>query len=327
MAENQLVPAAPKERLKDILNLPDMQQQLQNALKGRKDIFIASIIDLYSGDKNLQACNPKDVALQALKCAVLDLPVNKSLGYSWIIPYAKSYKDAAGNWQKMLVPQAQIGAKGYVQLAIRSNQYEIINVDTVFEGELQNFDKLSGMFDLNGKKIDGAKPIGFFAYFKLKGGFSKMLYSTVDEIREHAVKYSKSYPKNPADPKEKDNIWVKNFNEMAEKTVLSHLLSKWGLLSIEMQEALEIDRDVELNFTKQTEIDDMANTENVGFEEQSEEEEQEQSQLNEATEKETVPLTVVKTPATPQRGKATQQNQKPEEGNLFQGMPATPNFD
>lgn len=212
------------ELMMDFFQKDSVQQQLKNALKDNASEFIASVVDLYTGDKTLISCDPAQVAMQALKAAVLKLPIIKALGFAYIVPYKG-------------VPTFVIGYKGLIQLAIRTNQYKIINADVVYEGEFRSANKLTGEYDLNGaKKSD--KVIGYFAHFELTSGFSKTLFMTKERVEAHAKKYSKSYSQDYSP-------WKTEFDAMALKTVVRGLISHWGIMSTEMQSALtDDDRDV-----------------------------------------------------------------------------------
>lgn len=205
-----------------------VRTQLKNAMQDNADSFVASVIDLYTGDDTLQNCHPELVGMQALKAAVLKLPIIKSLGFAYIVPFKKDGKQ---------IPQFMIGYKGLIQLAIRTNQYRIINADVVYDGEYKSANKLTGEFDLTGqKKSDNI--IGYFAHFETKEGFSKTLFMTKERVQAHAIKYSKSY-NSSASP------WKTEFDAMAIKTVLRGLISHWGIMSTEMQTAItDDDRDV-----------------------------------------------------------------------------------
>lgn len=165
--------------LKNMLSAPSVVEQFKNALAKNSSTFIASIIDLYNSDSNLQLCEPKAVVMEALKAAVLKLPINKALGYAYIIPYNNSKKDPkTGGYVKVMEPTFQLGYKGYIQLAERSNQYRTINADVVYEGELRKVNKLTGEIAFDGDKTSD-KVVGYFCYFELLNGFSKTLYMTV----------------------------------------------------------------------------------------------------------------------------------------------------
>lgn len=255
------VPAAPNskksnaERLTKAMDAPSVVQRFHSVLASRTDSFKTSLIELYTNDSKLSQCEPALVISEALKMAVLGLPVNKTLGFSWIIPYQKSVQ-VNGQWQKVLIPSAQIGYKGYLQLAIRTNEYRYINADVVYKGELKKKDKLTGEIDLTGEPESG-EVIGYFAHLETLEGFRKTLFSTTDQVKAHAERYSKSW-----DPTDKKSIWNTNFDEMATKTVLRALLSKWGLLSPELEQALaeDIKTDSKIGDSVQDEIDQHANT-------------------------------------------------------------------
>jgi recombination protein RecT len=212
------------DHLKNMLNASSVQDQFRNALAENAGTFVASVIDLYGGDSYLQNCDPKKVVMEALKAAVLKLPINKSLGFAYIVPYK------SGNEH---LPQFQIGYKGLIQLAMRTGSYRIINADIVYEGEFRSRNKLTGEFDLGGRKTSDVI-IGYFAYIELLNGFSKTLYMTKERVIQHAEKYSKSY-------KTANGPWTKEFDAMAIKTVLRNLLSHYGFLSVEMVNAFDND--------------------------------------------------------------------------------------
>lgn len=254
MTQQSTAVAAPKkvDVLKNMLNAPSVMEQFNNALAKSAPTFVASVIDLYNGDTNLQQCEPKMVVMEALKAAVLKLPINKALGYAFIIPFNNSVKDDKGNWIKKMVPTFQMGYKGYIQLAMRTGQYRTINADVVYDGELRKVNKLTGEIAFDGEKKSD-KVIGYFCYFELLNGFSKTLYMTVEQMAEHAKRYSKGLKKEttvesllnlsnlPVATDSKTVGWMGNFHGMAVKTVIRNLLSKYGYLSIEMQQAIEND--------------------------------------------------------------------------------------
>ncbi len=127
----------PIDRLKAILNADSVKEQFENVLRENAGAFIASIIDLFNSDPQLQQCDPKRLVGEALKAASLKLPINKQLGFAWIVPY----KDGKTG---EVIPVFQLGYKGYIQLALRTGAYRYINADVVYEGELVRRDKLTG---------------------------------------------------------------------------------------------------------------------------------------------------------------------------------------
>lgn len=192
-----------------------------NQLLGKKAPgFISSILQVVHSNDLLSKADPSTVLNAAVTAAILDLPINQNLGYAWIVPY----KGQA---------QFQMGWKGYVQLAQRTGEYKSINVIEVYENQFKGFNRMTeeieGDFSIEGS----GDVVGYVAYFKMLNGFEKTTYWTVEAIKKHAKKYSKAYGKGSISPwNDKDQ-----FHEMAKKTALKNLLSKYGLLSIEMQRA------------------------------------------------------------------------------------------
>lgn len=242
----------PIDVLKSVINAPSVQSQFGNALGEHKDAFVASLIDLYTGDKSLQACQPSLIVAEALRAATLRLPLNKALGFSYIIVFNNNVKNPDGTWTKVPTPTFIPGYKGYIQLAMRTGQYKTINADFVYEGELRKVNKLTGEIAFDGEKKSD-KIVGYFCYFELLNGFSKTLYVSVEDMANYALRYSPSF-KGKNKPQVEDLIkaaqtnqtstkvgWEGNFNDMGLKTVVRRLLSKYGYLSVEMQDAISKD--------------------------------------------------------------------------------------
>lgn len=208
---------SPAQRMQEVLTMQGTQNLLKEVLLNNKEAFVASLIDLYGSDSVLQQCDPGAVLKEALKAVALNLPIAKSLGLAYIIPY----RDKNG----VQHPQFQPGYRAFIQLAERTRLISKMNNGRVYEGELRVLDKLTGDIDLKGERISD-KVIGYFAYFETVYGFGKGSYWSVEKMTEHAKTYSKSY-------KAGSSIWRDNFHEMAEKTVLKDLLSKWAPLSID----------------------------------------------------------------------------------------------
>ena len=236
-----------------------VQTQLKQVLKENAGTFATSLMEVYTNDKQLQTCEPKAVIQEAIKAASLKLPLNKQLGYGYVVVYNNYDKQTR---QKVPTPTLVIGYKGYIQLAMRTGQYRNINADAVYEGELRRTDKLTGAIDLNGTKTS-EKVVGYFAHFELTNGFAKTYYMTIEEMANYALKYAPSFKGQNA-PKVDDLIdmaqaqaqngpvqgmvgWKGDFNAMAQKTVLRRLLSKYGFLSIEMMNALADDEPQQFN--------------------------------------------------------------------------------
>lgn len=253
---NQVVKRKPVDVLKSVLKAPSVAEQFQNALGNNSSSFVASVIDLYNTDKGLQECNPNQVVMEALKAAVLKLPINKSLGYAYVLPFKN---------KGVPTPTFIMGYKGLIQLAMRTGQYRYINADVVYEGELAGKDKLTGSIDFSGEKTSD-KIVGYFAHIELMNGFRKTLYSEVRDIAKHAkmyaptLKYSRDVTVDSLMKlagKEPTGIgWKGNFDSMAIKTVLRELLSKYGYLSIEMQNAIVQDIETDFHAERDNAIED-----------------------------------------------------------------------
>ncbi len=242
----------PIDMMKSCISAPSVQEQFKNALGEHKDAFVASLIDLYTGDKKLQLCKPGAIVAEALRAATLRLPLNKALGFAYIIVFDINVKNADGSYTKVPTPVFVPGYKGYIQLAMRTGQYKTINADYVYEGEMRKVSKLTGEIALDGEKKSD-KIIGYFCYFELLNGFNKTLYVSVEDMAAYALRYSPSF-KGRNKPTAEALIkaaqenqvgqqvgWLGNFNDMAQKTVVRRLLGKYGYLSVEMQNAISKD--------------------------------------------------------------------------------------
>ena len=257
----------PVDILKTIVKADSVQEQFANAMGAHKDAFVASLIDLYAGDKALQSCKPQSVVMEALRAATMKLPINKALGFAYIVVYNNSVKMPDGSWQKVPTPTFIPGYKGYIQLAMRTGQYKTINADIVYDGEISGYNKLAGTIDFDGKKKSD-KIVGYFAYIEMLNGFSKTLYMSVEEMASYALRYSPSF-KGRNKPSLESLVktaqantptnkvgWEGNFNDMALKTVLRRLISKYGYLSVEMQNAVISDSKVDEQAIRNDEVED-----------------------------------------------------------------------
>lgn len=243
LKKNNITAVKEAKTVKGMLESGRFKKKFEEMLGKKAAGFISSIIAVTNSSNYLMKADPATVIGAAAQAAMLDLPINQSLGFAYIVPY----KGAA---------QFQLGYKGYIQLAQRSGQYADIGAKTVYEGELEYENRLLDKFRFGERTSD--KVIGYLAYFRLTNGFEKMLYMTIDEAQAHAKKYSQNYKGGT------DKWGLADFNVMAEKTVLKRLLSKYGPLSIEsiqMSQALandggvismNHDGDFDVNFSGET---------------------------------------------------------------------------
>lgn len=198
--------------------------------------FISSIVSAVSTNPQLAQCENASILSGALLGESLNLSPSPQLGRYYLLPF----KDK----NRGMVAQFILGYKGYLELAQRSGQYKDINVIEVKEGEYKGRDRLTGNptfeFIEDDDIRDTKETIGYMATFTLINGFTKTIYMTKKQMEEHALQYSSGYR---ADKKNKTayTFWSKDFSSMAYKTLLRQLISKWGIMSIDMQTAYEGD--------------------------------------------------------------------------------------
>lgn len=206
-----------------------------NSVIGGKDgqRFISAIISAVNTNPTLQECTNQSILSGALLGESLKLSPSPQLGHYYLVPFNDKNKGK--------VAQFQLGYKGYIQLAIRSGQYKKLNVMAIKEGELEYFDPLNEDIKINLMVEDWnareqAETVGYYAFFELTNGFRKAIYWSKEQMEAHAMKYSKGYQ-----AKKGYTFWEKDFDGMAYKTMLRQLISKWGIMSIEMMSAMDSD--------------------------------------------------------------------------------------
>lgn len=213
-----------------------------NEMIGGKDgqRFITSIISAVSANPSLAECDHSTILSAAMQGEALKLSPSQQLGHYYLVPYRD-------NNLKRTVAQYQIGYKGYIQLAMRSGQYRDLDVIEIREGEYKGKDKFTGKpvieFIEEDDERENMPVIGYFAYFELLNGFRKSLYWSKAKMEKHALQYSKGYASDRRNNKSY-TFWSKDFNGMAFKTMLRQLLSKWAVMSIDMQTAMTTDMTV-----------------------------------------------------------------------------------
>lgn len=214
----------------------DMYKNLINQTLGDKERatrFIASISSAVATNQALQECDAGTILSGALLGESLNLSPSPQLGQYYLVPFNDSKKGYK-------VAQFQLGYKGYIQLAIRSGQYKKLNVLAIKKGELIKYDPLNEEIEVNliedEEERENAETIGYYAMFEYTNGFRKSLYWSKSKMEKHALKYSKGYSVHKG-----YTFWEKDFDGMAYKTMLRQLISKWGIMSIDMQQAVEKD--------------------------------------------------------------------------------------
>ncbi len=240
-AENQIAEHDPKS-IKAYVSDAKIRQKFEEVLGKKTQGFLASVMQV-ANQSQLKGAVPATVINAAMMAATLDLPINNNLGFAYIVPYKRKFKDAQGKWSESLEAQFQMGYKGFIQLAQRSGQFARIAATPVFEGQLISANPLLG-YEFDWTIPNQGEAIGYVAFFKLLNGFTAELYMSTADVKKHAGKYSQSF-------KYGSGVWKDNFESMALKTVTKLLLSKQAPLSIEMQTAQLADqaivRDVETN--------------------------------------------------------------------------------
>jgi len=268
--------STPTEQFRAMLEDPIFQAKFQQALGKSANVFIASLSEIYGSDKQLSKCDHNKIALEALKAASLKLPINKNLGYAYLLVFNNSVKLPNGERTTIPTPTMVIGYKGYIQLAQRTAQYKTINADVVYEGELKEWDKLSGKIVIDSKGKLSNKILGYFAYFELLNGFNKPYFVPLEEMVDYAIHYSPSFRGKNAPTKESlmktaqqqedtktvgaGQGWSADFRSMALKVCLSQLLRKYGYLSIEMAEVFSSEVS---SLNRDEQIANNANTETI----------------------------------------------------------------
>jgi recombination protein RecT len=212
----------PENRIEGLLSKGAIRSRFDEVLGKKSAGFVSSIISAYKTDA-LKNAEPMSVVSAAMVAATLDLPINQSLGQAYIVAYGG-------------VAQFQLGYKGYIQLAMRSGQYKTINATPIYDGQIKNHNSFTGEMELQEQKLSNTI-IGYLLYFKLLNGFEKFFYMTKDEVEAHGKRYSQMYKKGAG-------LWKTDFDAMALKTVIKMGLSKFGVLSVELQKAIVSDEGV-----------------------------------------------------------------------------------
>ena len=209
--------------IKNFMNQANVKEAFEKQLGKKAKGFVTSVMQVIASNKMLQDVDQTTIYQSAMMAAVLDLPINNNLGFAYIVPY----KDQA---------QFQMGYKGFIQLAQRSGKFKTISAAAIYDGQIISNNPLKGIeFDFSVEQK--GDPIGYCAYFSLLNGFESYYYMSKKQMIAHSNKYSKSAKKG-------FGVWKDEFDSMAKKTVIKHLLSKYAPLSIEMEKAVISDQAV-----------------------------------------------------------------------------------
>lgn len=234
-----------------VISSDGYKKMINNTLRDpkRANRFVANVTSAVSANPALQECDAATIVSSALLGESLELSPSPVLAHFYMVPF----KD---NKRQRTVAQFQLGYKGYIQLAIRSGQYLDIDAIEIREGECKGRDKLTGKYIFEFIEDEGVREntpiIGYLAYFELLNGFKKQMYFSYEKMLNHADKYSKAFSRKKYEDLQAGKIpqseawkysspWYTGFDGMALKTVLRQLLSKYGLLSVELRTALDND--------------------------------------------------------------------------------------
>lgn len=217
-----------------------VKNQINKVIGGKNgQRFVSSIVSAVNNNPQLQECTNQSILSAALLGESLNLSPSPQLGQYYMVPF----KDKS----KGMVAQFQLGYKGYIQLAIRSGQYKKLNVLAIKDGELVRYDPLNEEIEVNliedEEEREKAETIGYYAMFEYTNGFRKTLYWSKQKMQEHAKKYSPGYASDLRNNRAW-TFWSKDFDAMAYKTMLRQLISKWGIMSIDMIDAMDGDSSV-----------------------------------------------------------------------------------
>lgn len=236
MVNNNLAKRTQRLGLTAYLSQDAVKNQINNVIGGQNGKrFISSIVSAVNNNPQLSECTNQSILSGALLGESLNLSPSPQLGQYYLVPFNDKNQGK--------VAQFQLGYKGYIQLAIRSGQYKKLNVLAIKEGELVKFDPLNEEIEVNlienEEERENAETTGYYAFFEYVNGFRKAIYWSRAKMEAHALKYSAGYR-----AKKGYTFWEKDFDGMAYKTMLRQLISKWGIMSIDMQTAIDADMSV-----------------------------------------------------------------------------------
>jgi len=222
----------PKMTFSSYMASPAIQAKINSIIKN-DTTFTSSLVSAVAQNPNLAECDFATIFSAGLLGASLKLSPSSQLGQYYLVPFND-------NKLNRKVAQFQLGYKGYIQLAIRSGFYKKLNVLAIKRGELVNYNPLEEEITVNLIQDDtmreNTETVGYYAMFEYTNGFKKTMYWSKEKMENHALKYSKGYQ-----AKKGYTFWEKDFDAMAYKTMLRQLISKWGIMSIEMQNAFSSD--------------------------------------------------------------------------------------
>ena len=249
---NSLAKANQKMGITAYLTQDAMKNQINNIIGGKDGTkFITSIVSAVNSNPALAECTNQSILSAALLGQSLNLSPSPQMSFFYMIPY--------NDKEKGKVAQFQLGYKGYIQLAIRTGVYKSLNVLPIKKGELVRFDPLNEEIEVNliedEEVRENTPTAGYYASFTYLNGFKKAIFWSKSKMVSHANHYSKAFKSEIFDKIEAGQIpqsemwkysspWYSDFDNMACKTMIRQLISKWGLMSTELEKAYEADMGV-----------------------------------------------------------------------------------
>ena len=243
------------ERLSSFLQKESTQQYISGVLGDKKNSFVTNMMSLVSQNPSLTKCTNISLMSGAIIATSLNLSLNKSFGYAYLVPFDVKEYDKVTKERVTIRTEAQfqIGYKGYIQLAMRTGQYRRLNAVAICKSQFKGWNALTEELDISDlEEKDGDEIVGYVAYFKLINGFEKTMYWSHEKMMAHADKYSQAFSAKKYEDLQNNKIpddelwkyssfWYKDFPAMALKTMLRQLLNKYGILSEEMETAYQAD--------------------------------------------------------------------------------------
>ncbi|MGV7002495.1 recombinase RecT [Priestia megaterium] len=226
----------------DFMRSDDVERMMKNVLADNRvrEQFMSSVISLQAEDSNLHGATRGSILKSCLQAATLDLPIDKNLGFAWVIAYERTIDDGEQK-RKVKIAQCQLGYKAFIQFALRTGKYHKINAIPIYEGQLKGFNYLTEEYEIDfSAKQPGSEVIGYLGYFKLLDGFEKVVYWSKAEIEAHRQRHNKKRNKE-----DMNAVWRENYDAMALKTVIKNMLNKWGLLTTQLQKDLQTAEEAE----------------------------------------------------------------------------------
>ena len=245
---NEIAKVERKEGIATFLAKEAVKTNIESVV-GNKDSqrFISSVVSAVQTNPQLADCTNASILSAALLGHSLNLPMSPQIGMYYFVPFKnkKKIKDANGKETTTEVNEAtfQLSYRGMLQLAMRSGQYKSMNVTDIREGELVSYNPIEDVYEFKAEtditKREKLPIIGYYAFFEMVNGFKKGVYWTREQVDTHAKRYSASYRNGWS-----SSLWKTDFDAMAKKTLLRQLISKWGIMSVDMETAYASDQAV-----------------------------------------------------------------------------------